>query len=146
MTYEYLTDRCSSCFPLYLATVSGTALFVSFMPFLTLPLSSPFPLRAGDVIHPAPWGKGSVNNTHTYTKSVLVWLRPTMYVMYYVIVCMVTIASFLEIIAILGQDSGRANEITVLQNCRRTFSIIIITRVYPWKFHGLVNLLCSFRS
>ena len=21
-----------------------------------------------------------------------------------------------------------------------------ITRVYPWKFHGLVNLLCSFRS
>ena len=25
-------------------------------------------------------------------------------------------------------------------------SVIIITRVYPWKFHGLVNLLCSFCS
>ena len=25
-------------------------------------------------------------------------------------------------------------------------SLIIITRVYPWKFHGLVNFLCSFRS
>ena len=24
--------------------------------------------------------------------------------------------------------------------------VIVITRVYPWKFHGLVNLLCSFRS
>ena len=25
-------------------------------------------------------------------------------------------------------------------------SVIMVTRVYPWKFHGLVNLLCSFRS
>ena len=24
--------------------------------------------------------------------------------------------------------------------------IIIITSVYPWKFHGLVDLLCNFRS
>ena len=38
-TYEYLTNRCSSCFPLNLAMFGCTTLFVSFMPFLTLPLS-----------------------------------------------------------------------------------------------------------
>ena len=25
-------------------------------------------------------------------------------------------------------------------------NIVSVTRVYPWKFHGLVNLLCSFCS
>ena len=40
---------------------------------------------------------------------------------------MVTIDNFLEIIAILGQDSGRANEITDPQNCSKSH----VTSKYP---------------
>ena len=40
---------------------------------------------------------------------------------------MVTIGSFLEIITILGQDSGRANEITDPQNCTKSH----VTSKYP---------------
>ena len=59
-------------------------------------------------------------------------------------------------LAIIAQEGGVVNCIaTSMENnflsgdlsiSVSSESIILITRVYPWKFHGLVNLLCSFRS
>ena len=84
-------------------------------------------------------------------------IKITAIVIYYTIVGVMSLANdtyfgeytyepFIEYIACQSTGMASCQEELHTLNEVNIVAAVIVTREYPWKFHGLVNLLCSFGS